>query len=372
MAIAPMSADQSAAAWAGAAAGAAEAYVDAQADAAAAQRDYDEQQQALLAALAAFAAGQNDGVDPPPPPGNPIGTSPVGGNSGVGNSPPTSSTNGGGTALLVPDGNGGYTVLPSADHVVVNQQAPLAWDLHLPIGHAGSGSSSVQTPSNTPPPPDPPSPTNAPNQVNEPDQPEKPKEAPKVVSGFGEEVDKILNLSPRLREELGKLLAAGWRLVETNGKSHCDWEKQRIRINPAEAKNTTQLAVLISHEAGHAFDGPPDRVSAKGRSEQDYVTRNVEARLRAEGGAAFENCRMREEIMGAGGVDITVAGRNSDDPYLKIYADWKNGSLAESEAKWLMGQLMGQEWETRDGTTKRQAFEQDEKQRYANEKAADQ
>ncbi len=73
MAIAPMSADQSAAAWAGEAAGAAEAYVQSQADAAAAQRDYQEKLQAELAALA---ANQNDGVDPPPPPpppGLPLG-----------------------------------------------------------------------------------------------------------------------------------------------------------------------------------------------------------------------------------------------------------------------------------------------------------
>jgi hypothetical protein len=132
MAIAPMSADQSAAAWAGDAAGAAEEYVESQAAAAAAQRDYEEKLQAQLAALA---ASQNDGVDPPPPPpapGLPLGQQNYnpGGSSANGSSVGGATAAGPGSAsggFLISDGNGGQIYIPpDTANVSVTQQAPPA------------------------------------------------------------------------------------------------------------------------------------------------------------------------------------------------------------------------------------------------------
>jgi hypothetical protein len=375
MAIAPMSADQSAAAWAGEAAGAAEAYVESQADAAAAQRDYEEKLQAQLAALAALAASQNDGLDPPPPP-NPIGSSPVGSSSGVGSSggssPVTSSTGGGGSAQLVPDGNGNFTIFTPVDNIVVPQQAPQPWDYHLPIGNAGSGTSSVQTPSNTPPPPDPPAPTSGPNHVNEPDQPEKPKEAPKIVTGFGEEVDRLLNASPTLREHWQKMKDAGWKVeIISSGKSKSDNEHTTLLINPADARNDPRLlAVLLSHEVGHAVNEAPYKLDATKHSKEDYVRKTVDARLEHEGDAAFENARYREEILAATGIDIGIAGRNADGPYLDIYEDFRNGMMSEAEARRQMGELQGEELEFRPSTTKREAYTTEAMSEYEKERNA--
>jgi hypothetical protein len=364
MAIAPMSADQSAAAWAGDAAGAAEAYVDAQADAAAALRDAEEKLQAQLAALA---ASQNDGVDPPPPP-PPAGLSSVGGtgSSGVGSSPVVGTSSGGGGGVpLVPDGNGNFTL----EVVVVNQQAPPPWSLNLPIANAGSGTSSVQTPSNTPPPPDPQAAPNGTNQVNEPDQPEKPKVAPPVVTGLGEDVDRILNVSPLLREQWAKLFAAGWRIEFTDKKSHTDYEAMRIRLNPAEANTLARGVVLFSHELGHAVSGGPKQVTAQEVPDKgEYVRRNVEERLAAEGAAAFENCRHREEIQEWSDIDITIAGKGADGPYLQVYEDFKSGKISEQTAKSRMSQLAGAEPEYRDGTTKRQAYTAEEARDYETER----
>jgi hypothetical protein len=375
MAIAPMSADQSAAAWAGAAAGAAEAYVDAQlnaeADAAAAAREAEEKWQQELAALAAALAATNDGVDPPPP-SNPIGTSSVGGTgNSAGPSTATSSTNGGGSAVLVPDGNGNFTILPQVDNIVVHQQAPQVWDIHFPTGNGGPGSSSVQSPSNTPPPPDPPVPTNAPNQVNEPD-PEKPKEAPKIVSGFGEQVDKLLNASPTLREYWQKMLDAGWEVkVVSSGKSMSVNKDKEIWINPADARNDPRLlAVLLSHEVGHAVNEAPYKLDAKEHTKADYVRKTVDARLEHEGDAAFENARIREEILAATGIDIGIAGRNADGPYLDIYEDFKNGMMSESEARRQMGELQGEELEYRPSTTKREAYTAEAMSDYEKERNA--
>jgi hypothetical protein len=375
MAIAPMSADQSAAAWAGDAAAAAEAYVQSQADAAAAQRDYEEKLQAELAALA---ANQNDGVDPPPPPappGLPLGQQ----NYHSGGSSANNSSVGGTTAAgsgssagsyLISDGNGGYIFIPpDTANVSVTQQAPPPWDLMLPIGNSGGNSSSVQTPSNSPPPPEPQAAPSGANEVK-PDEPEKPKEAPKIVSKLGAEVDKLLNGSPTLREQWEKLKADRWKVEFTDGKSRTNHRDHKIFLNPADAKNQTRLlAVLFSHESGHAVSGGAPQVTAEGHTKPDYIKQNVEARLTAEGAAAFENCRHREEILAATGVDIGIAGKNSDKPYLQIYEDYKSGKISEETAKHRMGQLMGEEWEYPDGTTKRQAYTAEEADDYERERA---
>lgn len=361
MAIAPMSADQSAAAWAGEAAGAAEAYVQSQADAAAAQRDYEEKLQAQLAALAALAASQNDGLDAPPPP-NPIGSSPVGSSSGVGSSggssPVTSSTGGGGSAQLVPDGNGNFTILTPVDNIVVPQQAPQPWDYHLPIGNAGSGTSSVQTPSNTPPPPDPPAPTSGPNHVNEPDQPEKPKEAPKIVSGFGKEIDALLNLSPTMRRQVEQLLNAKWQILEAPpGKtSVCDPNDQIIYISREQAKgDLLKLASLFAHEIGHAASGFKGYIPPDGLSKNEYLWANVQKDLGHEGGAAFESLRYREEIRNNGGPDIGIAAVQ-DDKYEIVYDAYKNGGISEEEAKTIMGGIFASERRSTDGQTYREGL----------------
>ena len=351
MAIAPMSADQSAAAWAGEAAGAAEAYVESQADAAARLRDLEEK---LQAQLAAQGTTSNDGVDPPPPPPpahqsfwqndpNRPGGSPSNGSSvGATTASPGSGSGGG---LLMPDGNGNYIYIPPDTANISITQLPETPDFILPIGNSGGPSSPVQTPSNAPAPPGPQAAPSGANEVNKPDQPVKPKEAPPVVTGLGEDVDKILNASKLLREQWAKLKAADWRIEFTDHKSHTDHKNKRIRLNPAEANTTARGVVLFSHELGHAVSGPPTRVTAAGRTTDDYVKRNVEARLTAEGAAAFENCKHREDIQQWSDIDITIAGKNADGPYLEIYEDFKSGKISEETAKYRMGQLMGEELE---------------------------
>jgi hypothetical protein len=96
----------------------------------------------------------------------------------------------------------------------------------------------------------------------------------------------------------------------------------------------------------------------------------VEARLEHEGDAAFENARYREEILANTGIDIGIAGRNDDRPYLQIYDDFKTGKLTESEAKWLMGQLMGEELEARPSTTKRESYAAEAAADYEKERSA--
>ncbi len=172
-----------------------------------------------------------------------------------------------------------------------------------------------------------------------------------------------------MREQWAKLQAAGWRIELTNDKSHTDHRKQRIRLNPAEADTLARGVVLFSHELGHAVSGPAKQVTATDvPDKKEYVRRNVEERLTAEGAAAFENCRHREDIQQWSDIDITIAGKNPDGPYLQIYEDFKNGKISEETAKYRMGQLMGEEHEFRDGTTKRQAYTAEEAQDYETER----
>jgi hypothetical protein len=69
-----------------------------------------------------------------------------------------------------------------------------------------------------------------------PEKPDKARLAPPIVSGFGEEVDKILNASPRLRELWEKMQKAGIKIERiTEGNSRVAWEKKppTLQINLA-------------------------------------------------------------------------------------------------------------------------------------------
>lgn len=111
-------------------------------------------------------------------------------------------------------------------------------------------------------------------------------------------------------------------------------------------------------------------VDANEHTKADHVRKTVDARLEHEGDAAFENARIREEILAATGIDIGIAGRNADGPYLDIYEDFKNGMMSEAEARRQMGELQGEELEYRPSTTKREAYTAEAMSDYEKERNA--
>jgi hypothetical protein len=205
--------------------------------------------------------------------------------------------------------------------------------------------------------------------VDGPKRPEPPKPpAGPIVSGLGPEVDKILNLSPYLRELWATAKANGWHieLLHNNDKSFAQVGSKTLFINPADVKTQGagrpgQLATLAAHEMGHAMQPPSSRTTRGVSNEEDYVKKNIERMSKDEGEAALVNLIVREQIRDAGGPnmgpDIGVRG-GLDEFYEDVYKRFKSGELSWDEASVELGKFMAEEPEMKDGTSKQEVWEE--------------
>jgi type VI secretion system secreted protein VgrG len=189
-----------------------------------------------------------------------------------------------------------------------------------------------------------------------------------IESGFGKEVDDLLNQSPTLRRMWEEAKEKGWRikLAPDDRTSQADHTKNPpiIYINPKDIKPggdwNAKMASLLSHEIGHA--GTPQAVATlPGQTREEFVAKNTELDMQYEGSAAFANARARDEIMMNGGPDIGIRG-GFDDEYINIFNEYKAGRITEEEAKDQMADVMAREpaKQLEDGSylTKKQLSEQ--------------
>jgi hypothetical protein len=225
-------ADQSARTWEGEAAGAAEAYAEEQAAAEAARRHEAE----ARAAAAVGGTQPDDGVDSPADGGNEsmFGPTASGGNgAGATNPRPASGSApaGGQTKIdsvelseqavaelrangvtVTSAGDGKYYINAPYDpsqNVVFFETAPLEAPSSLPPLPGEIPPIPIEYPNNNPSggiSPDPQVDAGAP--AEEP----KPVDPNRVVSGMGEKVDDIINMSPTLQQHWKELQAQGWTL----------------------------------------------------------------------------------------------------------------------------------------------------------------
>jgi hypothetical protein len=192
-----------------------------------------------------------------------------------------------------------------------------------------------------------------PAPVAGPEKPDKARLAPPIVSGYGPEVDKILNASPRLRELWEKMQKAGIKIENiTKGNSRVAWEKKppTIQINLANlnkkegespAETNKKLAALLAHEIGHTGITP---TFLRGDTPAEFVEKNAREALYHEGVAAFENARARQEILDRGGDDIGMRGR-FDAEYIGIWElyNQKPPQISEEQAKEWMAEVQSRE-----------------------------
>jgi hypothetical protein len=159
--------------------------------------------------------------------------------------------------------------------------------------------------------------------------PQKPtrRQFPPIVSGLGKEVDKLLNMSPTMRELFAKAKALGYGIeIRKDGANECDHEKGRIYINPNSLSDghkltSAELASLAAHEIDHAVRGPGRPILPLDR--EGFAAQSSRAELDREASAALTNARVRDEIKAAGGGDIGIRG-GLDDRVIRIYEEGKN------------------------------------------------
>jgi type VI secretion system secreted protein VgrG len=119
-------------------------------------------------------------------------------------------------------------------------------------------------------------------------------------------VDGILNKSPTMQKDWKDLQAKGWKIREGEaGKgTYADRDRKTIVVDPNDKANPAVVAQSIAHEAG------PRRIHAlaqghRRRGDQGPVRPgNLKRNLDDEGGANFENARVRDEVKQNGGPDI--------------------------------------------------------------------
>ncbi|HEY0712899.1 MAG TPA: hypothetical protein VGF45_09515 [Polyangia bacterium] len=352
--------DSSAAGWAQAALGAAEAYTDAQAEAAANASAQNNQP----------TPAPNDGVEPS------SWAEQSAQNAFWGSDPNRPSTNApspssSSAAFVTPQEaqllqQAGFTVHTNdqGQHYVPAQggndvhgpSPPSSW---APLAGPGSAPVTVTTsPTSAPPAQETsasPVNTNPSAGVGPSEDAGAPPEHKEIRSGLGAEVDATLNLSPTLRRLVEQARAAGWRIEigRSDERSNANAQNKRIYLNlnnmRPDGDQIAKMASMLAHEVGHAAN--PRGEDLRPANRKDYVDRNVALSLRAEGSAAFENARARDEILAAGGRDIGIRG-GLDDEYIAVYEDFKSGRISEPEAKLRMGEIQGREYEPEFGTRK--------------------
>lgn len=123
-----------------------------------------------------------------------------------------------------------------------------------------------------------------------------------------DEVAALAAKSPVLMRALQSLDASGFSLSqgpESEG-NQVIIGAARVLVDPALAREHT-LTGVVAREIGRALFVSP-KVSARGRSRDEFVTQNVDISLRDEGEALLFAEQVRSEIVAGGGPDIGVPG----------------------------------------------------------------
>jgi hypothetical protein len=376
--------DSSAAAWEQGTLSAAESYADAQADAESAARSKADADAAAAAAAANANANAGDGVtsgqSPTTEPAQGDGFGPTAAQRAQSafwghDSPPGTGANAPAQTyisneeaqqlraagfVVETDDQGRNTVPAQAGNDVILQGSGGG----LPAPGGTPTTANVVDPTGPAPQPIDAGPSTAPT-VSGPDDAGGSREPAKIVSKLGPEVDDLINRSPTLRRKWEAAVKAEWKIeiVRNNERSYAQPGKKgggKVVINLNDVKpggdTVGKLTSLLSHELGHAVSDNKAVIPANNKA--DFVSKNADRAVDAEGDAAFENARTRDEILENGGRDIEIRG-GLDQRYIAIYADFKAGLISEAQARAEMSEVQGSEQGTLDpkGPTRRQLFE---------------
>jgi hypothetical protein len=164
----------------------------------------------------------------------------------------------------------------------------------------------------------------------------RPPLSPPVPTGLGEQVDRLVALSPVLREQMVDLLQKKW--VFSWGKagdgSYCvKTNPPRIVVDSAEKDNVVDVVQTLAHEVGHArYTVRPDY-----SSKENYVDSN----LADEGAATLNNIKVQRDLKATGGPDIGIAGNPGNRAAYNSAYDQFESDGDEAAARRSIGQTFG-------------------------------
>lgn len=155
-------------------------------------------------------------------------------------------------------------------------------------------------------------------------------------SGYGKDVDGLVDKSPTMKNDIATLKKRGWTFEEGEaGKgTFANRQTRVITVDKNELGNPKAVVQSLSHESGHALYEPNIDVSSRGA----YLN----SALSDEGAATLNNIRVQREILANKGGDIGIAGNPANQSqYNRIYDSLERGAIKESEARTQIGRIFG-------------------------------
>ena len=155
-------------------------------------------------------------------------------------------------------------------------------------------------------------------------------------SGYGKDVDGLVDKSPTMKNDIATLKKRGWTFEEGEaGKgTFANRQTRVITVDKNELGNPKAVVQSLSHESGHALYEPNIDVSSR----DAYLN----SALSDEGAATLNNIRVQREILANKGGDIGIAGNPANQSqYNRIYDSLERGAIKESEARTQIGRIFG-------------------------------
>ncbi len=165
----------------------------------------------------------------------------------------------------------------------------------------------------------------------------------RMLGGFDDSMRDMVKQSPSLRAEILQLERDGFTIVQGPAGDGSATDVTGKTITIASPRDTDKLVRSLSHEAGHAIGNRPASIPiTETMTRDEYVRLSVENDMLGEGDATFNNAKVRDEIVAAGGPDIGISGSQTA-AYEQVYADFKAGTITQTQAVEKMGALVGRE-----------------------------
>ena len=142
---------------------------------------------------------------------------------------------------------------------------------------------------------------------------------------LGQSVDALVVMSPTLNSNLKTLQSQGWTVDYGLAGQGSYADRRAKTITPYSQLKTdpNQATQVLAHEVGHALH--PYRVNTSSR--QAYLN----GALDDEGAATLKNIQVQQEILGAGGPDIGIAGNPKNHAsYMGAYKQYLKDGNAEA------------------------------------------
>ena len=167
------------------------------------------------------------------------------------------------------------------------------------------------------------------------------KAVDKLLSKVDPKVRELVKKSPTLAAQIQSLDGKVTFEMGPKGSKDAYYDGDKIVIGPGESIN--EQVSTIAHEVGHAKYGIiPYHKPTPGMTKAEYIRKNVREDMLDEGSAQLNAAIVRDEVKKGGGPTLGMPG-TQEAKYLKVYNDYKKGTITRQQAIEKNAKLMGNE-----------------------------